>query len=754
MTPLPLLLSPYLGLPRSKSWVGEETSLSARRDGARGPLPGASDPAPTPPIRKATPDTRGGSRGARRPSPAHSERTPSPGRGPLAPPRSCPAAIVALLVSFLLCAPLQAAPDYHLEINQGQALFSRTPRPEITGRTDAPPASTIAITIHATTAETTVLETPNGTWTLTWPNDLPPGGYTVEATVTAPDGTTARATTHLVVQPEGNLPRRPLVAPPLDYAPPPTPPADEYQAFTDRWRVVPPPYELDARPSRWDPYNQNVWKGDSPIWQERWGDDVFLVLTGVSDTLVQGMTLPTPSGVSTAEPGSIDFFGDDGQAFLNQNVALSADLFQGRTAFKPFDWRVKATLVGNVNHLETQENAVVKPDVRRGTDRTDGRGSLQELFFEYKLADLSVNYDFVSVRAGIQPFSSDFRGFVYTDTNLALRLFGNARSNRWQYNLYLAERLEKDTNSGLNTFEWRDQQVAVANVYRQDTLAPGWTHELSLHWLRDEPTFHFDRNGFLARPDPIGSFTPHEIEAVYLGWASFGHVGRWNVDHALYFVTGDDSLNPIAGDNPFTGESEVDVEALFGAVEVSYDKNWFRPKVALLFASGDDDPTDRDAEGFDAIFDNPAFAGGGLSFWNRLGIRLAGTGVTLVNRGSLLPSLKSSKEEGQPNFVNPGLVLLSAGVDLELTPEIKAVVTVNHLRFDTTETLELVLFQAPIDEEIGWDLSLGARWRPWLNNHVILVGGVATLLPGEGFEDVYETGDPLYLGFLNLTLTF
>jgi hypothetical protein len=653
------------------------------------------------------------------------------------------------------------AADHQIEINEGRALFSRDIQPTIGGITTAPPGSRVTVQITSPTDETAAApetaETeigPRGHWTLVWPTPLPAGAYDVTATVTAPDASTATATVLLIVQPEGNLPRRPLVAPPIDYAPPYRPPADEFRAFTDRWRIVPPPYELTAEPSRWDPYNQNVLKGDYPIWPDRWGQDVFLVLTGVSDTLVQGMTLPTPSGVSAAEPGSIEFFGDDGQAFLNQNVALSAELFKGATAFKPFDWRVKATLVGNVNHLETQENAVVKPDVRRGTDRTDGRGSLQELFVEKKLADLSVNYDFLSLRAGIQAFASDFRGFVYTDTNLALRLFGNARSNRWQYNLYFSERLEKDTNSGLNLLEWRDQQVAVANVYRQDTFAPGWTHELSVHWLRDEPTFQFDRNGFLARPDPIGSFTPHEVEALYLGWASFGHVGRINVDHAIYFAIGEDSLNPIAGDDPFSGESEVDIEGLFGAVELSIDKDWYRPKLALLYASGDDDPTDRDARGFDAIFDNPAFAGGGFSFWNRLGIRLAGTGVTLVNRGSLLPSLKSSKEEGQPNFVNPGLILASAGLDLELTPEIKAIATANYLRFDTTETLELILFQAPLDEEIGWDLSLGARWRPFLNNNVILLAGAATFLPGDGFADIYESDDPLYLGFLNLTLTF
>src|SRR6185436_6466855 len=122
--------------------------------------------------------------------------------------------------------------------------------------------------------------------------------------------------------------------------------------------------------------------------------------------------------------------------------------------------------------------------VRRGTERTNGHVALQELFYERKLRDLSKNYDFVSVRAGVQPFSSDFRGFIFSDTNLGARLFGNYASNRYQYNLAVFDRLEKDTNSGLNIFhERRDQQVGIANVYMQDFLRKGYTQEFSLHFM-------------------------------------------------------------------------------------------------------------------------------------------------------------------------------------------------------------------------------------------------------------------------------
>jgi hypothetical protein len=63
----------------------------------------------------------------------------------------------------------------------------------------------------------------------------------------------------------------------------------------------------------------------------------------------------------------------------------------------------------------------------------------------------------------------------------------------------------------------------------------------------DAPDFQFDKNGFLVRPDPAGVFTPHRVEAYYFGLAGDGHVDRYNISHAMYWVVGRDSRNPIAG---------------------------------------------------------------------------------------------------------------------------------------------------------------------------------------------------------------
>ncbi|MEW6297442.1 MAG: Ig-like domain-containing protein [Thermodesulfobacteriota bacterium] len=628
-----------------------------------------------------------------------------------------------------------------LVINRGIPLRAAESTPTITGTAQAPAGSQVAVTIEGDTHTTAVL--PGGTWTLTWPRPLAPGTYTIDAQLTDPSGQTATATQVLAVGGAGRLPRGPLV-PSQDEPSPLEEAADaDFQAMTDRWRIVPPPYEINVQGRWWDPYNQNVLKGDYPIY----GNDLFFVVTGVSDSLLETRTVPTPSAVSSARPGAERFFGDDLQFFYNQNLVLSLNLFKGSTAFKPFDWQIKGTLIGNINYLDVRETGVVNADVRRGTDRLDGIAALQEMFAEVKLADLSPNYDFLSVRAGIQPFNSDFKGFVFSDSNLGIRIFGDFESNRNQFNLAFFDRLEKDTNSGLNRLDSRGQRVLIANFYRQDFLVKGYTTQFSLHHFWDDKSLKFNNNSFLARPDPIGSFTPHDIEATYFGWTSFGHYGRLNIDHAFYYVTGHDSKNPIAG-------RSVTIDAFMGALELSFDRDWIRPKVSYFYASGDSDPADDEARGFDSIFDNPNFAGGGFSFWNRLEVRLALPGVALVNRGSLVPDLRSSKEQGQPNFVNPGIHIFNTGVELELTPKLTTLFNVNYLMFDTTDTLEFVLFQKPISREIGWDVSVGARYRPFLNNNVIFLAGFATLFPGGGFSDIFATRSNLYLGFTNLTLLF
>ena len=134
-----------------------------------------------------------------------------------------------------------------------------------------------------------------------------------------------------------------------------------------------------------------------------------------------------------------------------------------------------------------------------------------------------------------------------------------------------------------------------------------------------------------------------------------------------------------------------------------------------------------EAEGFDAILDNPFFAGGGFSYWIRQGLPLTGTGLELKGRNSIIGALRSSKLEGQPNFVNPGLFLINAGLDADVTPKLKAFFNASYLRFHHTDVLERLLFQPGIDPSIGIDWSLGVRWRPLLIDNVVVTAGFSVL---------------------------
>ena len=556
--------------------------------------------------------------------------------------------------------------------------------------------------------------------------------------------------------------RSPTEQGPAQVAPEQIPPESaNFSPNPDRWDIAMPEWRRYEKQSdapyvkgHWyDPFNRNRLKGDYPIFGQRW----FFNFTGTSETGFDGRRLPVPSGLNSEDPGSSKFFGRGEQAFVAEDLRLSFDLFRGDTSFRPVDFRVRVTPEINLNFLQTRERGIVNIDTRKGTNRFDTHVGLQEAFVEAKLRDLSPNYDFVSVRAGIQQFTSDFRGFLFSEEQPGVRMFGNLRSNRLAYNLAWFDLLEKNTNSGLNTFHKRGQQVYVANLYIQDFLTKGYTTEFSFHYNRDDASVHYDDNGFLVRPAPVGAVVngtvhPHNIRAYYLGWAGNGHIGRINVSNAFYQALGHDDFKTISG-------RRVSINAQMAALELSIDKDWARYRASFFYASGDSSNrsgasrTDGTARGFDSIVDDTHFAGGDFSFWDREGIRLTATGLALVTPMSLLPSLRSSKEEGQANFVNPGIYIFNLGADFEVTPKLRAFVNSNYLRFDRTEPLELLLFQRPIRHSIGTDVGAGFEYRPPLSENIVVRGGASALVPGQSLEDIYN-GRVLFSLFANVRFQF
>ncbi|MDX2143386.1 MAG: hypothetical protein SFV19_08530, partial [Rhodospirillaceae bacterium] len=289
----------------------------------------------------------------------------------------------------------------------------------------------------------------------------------------------------------------------------------------DRWRIV---ESIGVKDNWLDPYNQNTLKGDRPIF-----DDWFVNLVGISDTVYEPRALPTPVGFQSSErPGSVDLFGREDQTIFNQNLIASLSVIKGNTAFKPPDIEFRVTPVFNYNHVKVKEDRVLKIDPRRGTRRGDGHVGIQELFLDYHIRNVSDRYDFDSVRVGIQPITLDFRGFLFQDQQPGVRVFGTRDNNFWQYNIGWFKRLEKDTNSGLNTFgsKIRDDDVFFANLSRQDFPVVGYTSQAVVVYNRnregnDKP--FYDSNGFLQRPASIGFERPSDYDVFYAGYNGDGH---------------------------------------------------------------------------------------------------------------------------------------------------------------------------------------------------------------------------------------
>jgi len=484
-----------------------------------------------------------------------------------------------------------------------------------------------------------------------------------------------------------------------------TAPTGEFQAEPNRWQFHWPTYQRYEGNARipWvigaplDPYNQNSAKGDFPI--------------GNSQSLFANVNLQlnstvNPRQVSGGQPASTSQF------FYNDNFVGGLEIFRGDTVFQPKSWAVRGTVVGNLNGVSTNNPA---------NNQTYG---VEEAFAEKRLAVLSPSFDFVSIRGGMQNFNSDFRGYLFVDNQLGVRLFGNAGANRYQYNVVYFNMRQRDPNSQLHRIQDnRNQDVFIANWYAQDFAVPGYTAMFNFHLNRDSQT----------SPTQTGT-----LQVAYVGFHGDGTWGPWAVSHAFYEAFGKDDDNAIQ--HRLTGRvAPIDINAQMAALEISRDADWLRYRGSLFYASGDDGSDPTKGTGFDSITDNPNLAGGQFMFWTQQATKAPIVGL-VSQKFSLLPNLRD-KFTQRANFVNPGLVLVNGGVDLRVAPQLKLVTNVSYLKFADAAILQKLANNKGFeDNTIGLDISAGAKYRPFTNENMFVVLGFSTLMPKGGFATAVGSG--------------
>jgi hypothetical protein len=503
----------------------------------------------------------------------------------------------------------------------------------------------------------------------------------------------------------------------------------------DRWRIVDslPGYQQNI----FDPYHRSPLKADAPIYK-----DWFFNVGIIADTVYEARDLPAAvGGQSQRNPQENDVFGRTRQNFGEQTIATEFVYYKGDTVFKPPEWEFRFTPVVNINYLSASEVQEVNVNPNRGTTRTDEFLGVQALFADKHLRNVSERFDFDSLRVGIQPFSSDFRGFLFQDNQLGVRLFGTRDNNIFQYNLAYFRRLEKDTNSGLNDLDkpLRHDDVVAANVYWQDLPVPGFTSQATVLYNRNREGdgTYYDSNGFIERPAAIGIEKARNYDVTYIGYNGDGHFGPWNLTVSGYYATGHESNGTFV----FSPDT---ISAWFGAFELSRDFNWIRPRLSFLYGSGDKNPYDKKATGFDAIEENPQFAGADTSYWIRQEVPfIGGGGVALTPRNGVLADLRSGNDS-QSNFTNPGIILAGIGADMDVLPTLRVSVNVNDLSFVDTEVIDVARNQGGVPKHIGEDASVSLVYRPLMSQNIVLRTSYAKLLTQGGFNALFPASKPGY----------
>ena len=501
--------------------------------------------------------------------------------------------------------------------------------------------------------------------------------------------------------------------------------ADEPEPVADRWQLT---KQLGYRVDWLNSYQgDNPVKADTPIF----GDD-FFNFTALAGSLLEERRIPSSAdgvpdavGARTATATSL---------FYNQSLSLDALLYRGDTIFRPPDWQWRFATVLSTSGTHSAE----------GTTHAN-TAAVQTLFFEKHLRDVSVHDDFDSARFGIQALTSDFRGFLLSDAPLAARLFGTRDSNVFQYNLALLRSFRKNAVS-LNdiTESLPHSDTLLANLYWQDFPRLGITSEfVGAYNHSREPGTQEILNG--VDPGVAVLDAKHDYDVAYVGYGIDGHVGRLNTTVMAYGAFGNEKESTFAA-----GPSRI--QAFFVASELSMDFDRTRWRLSLLHASGDDNPRDGLATGFNGLAANPVFAGTDSSFFIHQALDLSGGAFALKSRNALLPTLSPSSDSAEADFSNPGLNLLGLGVDWDLAPQWRLSADVNELRFDKTGVLSDLLLK-PVPHGFGTEVAVNAFWRPFLNQNLILRMSNSVLLSGAGYHAIYDGGNP-FSTFIFLTVTY
>ena len=314
-------------------------------------------------------------------------------------------------------------------------------------------------------------------------------------------------------------------------------------------------------------------------------------------------------------------------------------------------------------------------------------------------------------------------------------------SGRLRYDVVYLKLFQKDAVSGFIDFSKASRhQVGITRFTWEDFLVKGWNSEWSVH-------FNYDPRDIKGTGNIAG------LNTVYFGNTMNGHLGRWIFNPAVYGVAGK-ADHVVAG-----APVRHDVLAWMGLADLEYPLDFVKFRLGYSYVSGDSNPNDRTDHGFDSISDAVQLFGGPISYFVGEDIKFGGG--DLVRANSFYPSFRNGNQ--QANYVNPGLQLMNAGMDVTFSPRVQMALNGNFTRFNDTGSFATNAGATAaananiLHKNGGIEGNAFVRIKPFLhqiNQNVVLDLGVSALHPLAGLQDMFGTDKTVYSTFVALRLVY
>lgn len=256
-----------------------------------------------------------------------------------------------------------------------------------------------------------------------------------------------------------------------------------------------------------------------------------------------------------------------------------------------------------------------------------------------------------------------------------------------------------------------------------------------------------------GRVSPILTYSDNQqqdAKATYFGVEYIGDIGAVKVRAEALGVTGS-----------FGNGDDISAFAGYAGLEYPVNES-FNPFVALRVASGDDDPTDNDVEGWLGITDIGRFSpligiDGQFLGWepnSNQAIASGLFGLALDQAGPGGAGYGGISNAGTGN--NPGQIMLSVGSSgnlASISPKLSYQAQIFPMWFQQTGGLEtLSTASGSVDSYAGTELDVAVKYQA--NQYFAPRLVLSSFLPGKGVEDATGADDAAYVAMLELNWNY